>query len=149
MTMSTNVDLLYYQPDILDYGIEDYTTEHDRAREDVLRRLRTEWYQQARPINRHTGLLDNEMDVTRLNESQFTRCAVYRVLAEYILPQHTKWNASGDEDKFQIMMKHYAKKYDEEFELVMRDGIEYDWDGDSTYEDHEIKPTHYSTRLFR
>lgn len=155
MVMSTNEDLLYYQPDILDYGIEDYTTEHDRAREDILRRLRAEWWPTAKPKHNYTleyfafHLEDIEMDVDKLNEAQFTRAAVYLCLAEYILPQHTKWNAAGAEDKFQVMMKHYRMKYDEEFTNILRDGVEYDFDDDSTYEDHERQPMQFNNRLFR
>jgi hypothetical protein len=159
MVMSTNEDLLYYQPDIFDFGIEDYQTEHERAREDILRRLRAEWFQSARQLNgtslynKQLELLDMrqfvEMDVDRLDEAQFTRCAVYLCLADYILPQHTKWNAPGAEDKFQIMMKHYKSKYDEEFGAILRDGVRYDWDEDSTFEDHEIHPINYSGRMFR
>ena len=88
------------------------------------------------------------MDETKLTESQFTRCAVYRVLSEYALPQLTKWNAEGDEDKFQVMMAHYKKKYEEEFNSILRDGVEYDFDGDGTVEVGEEQPFH-TRRLVR
>ncbi len=47
------------------------------------------------------------------------------------------------------MMKHYKSKYDEEFSAILRDGVRYDWDEDSTFEDHEIHPINYSGRMFR
>ena len=82
------------------------------------------------------------MDADRITESQFTRCAVYRVLSEYALPQLTKWNAEGDEDKFQVMMMHYRRKYDEEFNAILRDGVEYDYDDDGSVEESEKQPLH-------
>ena len=85
---------------------------------------------------------------SKLTESQFTRCAVYRVLSEYALPQLTKWNADGEEDKFQVMMDHYDRKYNEEFDSILRDGVEYDFDGDSTVQSDEKQPFH-TRRLVR
>lgn len=151
MAMSTDADLLKYQPDILTYGIDEFTDEHAKARDDILRKLRDEWWSRSRgkanyDISRSLPSL--EMDADRITESQFTRCAVYRVLSEYALPQLTKWNAEGDEDKFQVMMMHYRRKYDEEFNAILRDGVEYDYDDDGSVEESEKQPLH-TRRLVR
>lgn len=147
--MSTDADLLKYQPDILGYGIDEFTNEHAKARDDILRRLRNEWWGRAKTYNQFNGNSRYaELDADKLTESQFTRCAVYRVLAEYALPQLTKWNATGDEDKFQVMMAHYHKKYDEEFNAILLDGIEYDFDDDGTVQDDE-RDAIDTQRLFR
>ena len=149
MVMSTDDDLIKYQPDILNYGIDEFTDEHTKAREDVLRKLRSEWWNKAKTYNAFPGNSKYaEMDETKLTEAQFTRVAVFRVLAEYALPQLTKWNADGDEDKFQVMMKHYRKKYDEEFNSVLRDGVEYDFNNDDTVTESEKQPFH-TRRLVR
>ena len=141
MAMSTDSDLLVYQPEILQYGIDEFTGEHAKAKADVLRKVRDEWWSKA-PYS------ETEMDSTKLTESQFTRCAVYRVLSEYALPQLTKWNADGEEDKFQVMMNHYHRKYNEEFDSILRDGVEYDFDGDATVQADEKQPFH-TRRLVR
>ena len=151
MAMSTDDNLIEYQPDILDYGIDKFTDYHAKAREDILRRLRDEWWVRSRSMTNFDisrSLPSLEMDENRLTESQFTRCAVYRVLSEYALPMLTKWNASGDEDKFQVMMMHYRKKYDEEFNAILRDGVLYDFDNDGTVEQTEKQPFH-TRRLIR
>jgi hypothetical protein len=145
MAMSTDSDLLVYQPEILGYGIDEFTSEHAKAEADVLRKIRDEWWPRARYKFSSTT---TEMDSTLLTESQFTRCAVYRVLSEYALPQLTKWNADGEEDKFQVMMNHYHKKYNEEFDSILRDGVEYDADSDDTIEAGEKQPFH-TRRLVR
>jgi uncharacterized Rmd1/YagE family protein len=150
MAMSTDEDLIRYQPDILNYGIDEFTDEHAKAQDDILRRLRDEWWSRAKNYKNTTTLRTLpflEMDASKLTESQFNRCAVYRVLSAYALPQLTKWNASGDEDKFQVMMKFYAEKYNEEFSAILLDGVEYDFDGDGL-EDSEKQPFH-TRRLVR
>ena len=146
MAMSTDADLIEYQPDILNYGIDEFTDYHDKARDDILRRLRTEWWVRGKNFKVEVGSVRTtyalEMDDTRLDETQFAKCAAYLVLSEYALPQLTKWNATGDEDKFQVMMNHYRKKYDVEFNQILQDGVRYDYDLDGTVEDIEQQPFH-------
>ena len=151
MAMSTDDNLIEYQADILDYGIDDFESYHAKAREDILRKLRAEWWVRSRNMTNFDisrSLPSLEMDADRLTESQFTRCACYRVLSEYALPQLTKWNASGDEDKFQVMMMHYRKKYEEEFNSILQDGVEYDFNNDDTVSQSEKQPFH-TRRLIR
>ena len=151
MAMSTDADLIKYQPDILTFGIDEFTDEHAKARDDILRKLREEWWVRSRNVTNYDisrSLPSLEMDNTRLTESQFTRCAVYRVLSEYALPMLTKWNSEGNEDKFQVMMMHYRKRYDEEFNSILRDGVLYDFDGDGTVEQTEKQPFH-TRRIIR
>ena len=151
MAMSTDADLIKYQPDILTFGIDEFTDEHAKARDDILRRLRDEWWVRSRNVTNYDisrSLPSLEMDDARLTESQFERCAVYRVLSEYALPQLTKWNNEGSEDRFQVMMMHYRKRYDEEFNSILRDGVLYDFDGDGTVEQTEKQPFH-TRRIIR
>ena len=152
MAMSTDADLIEYQPDILNYGIDEFNDYHAKAREDILRRLRTEWWVRGKNFKVELGSVRTtyalEMDDTKLDETQFTKCAVYLVLCEYALPQLTKWNATGDEDKFQVMMNHYRKKYDAEFNQILQDGVRYDYDNDGTVEDIEKQPFH-TRRMLR
>jgi uncharacterized Rmd1/YagE family protein len=151
MAMSTDADLIKYQPDILTFGIDEFTDEHAKARDDILRKLRDEWWVRSRNVTNYDisrSLPSLEMDDARLTESQFERCAVYRVLSEYALPQLTKWNNEGSEDRFQVMMMHYRKKYDEEFNSILRDGVLYDFDNDGTVEATEKQPFH-TRRIIR
>ena len=151
MAMSTDADLIKYQPDILTFGIDEFTDEHAKARDDILRRLRDEWWVRSRNVTNYDisrSLPSLEIDDARLTESQFERCAVYRVLSEYALPQLTKWNNEGSEDRFQVMMMHYRKKYNEEFNSILRDGVLYDFDNDGTVEQTEKQPFH-TRRIIR
>ena len=46
------------------------------------------------------------------------------------------------------MMMHYRKRYDEEFNSILRDGVLYDFDGDGTVEQTEKQPFH-TRRIIR
>jgi hypothetical protein len=141
MAMSSDSDLTTYQPDILGYGISAFTSYHAKAQADIERELRSVWYPK-------TGYSAEEMDEDLLTESQFARACAFRVLGWYALPQLTKWNTSTDKDKFQNMMDHYRSAYFDELDSVIRDGVEYDANEDSTISVSEKRPVHHG-RLFR
>ena len=132
MAMSNDTDILEYVPDLHDYGIQDFSADHARTRNDILRRLRIEWYPRLQPYKYDIRYINTtpEMDPTLLTESQFTRSAVYHVLAYYILPKLAKFDPEGD--RFENMMKHYKSRFEEEFNLVLKDGVEYDLNNDNT-----------------
>ena len=48
---------------------------------------------------------------------------------------------------FQVQIDFYRDRYDEEFQAILRDGVEYDEDGGGTVSDSEKKPC--SLRLVR
>ena len=45
-------------------------------------------------------------------------------------------------DTFQVQMDFYREKYNEEFQAVLRDGVEYDEDGGGTISASEKEPIH-------
>ena len=143
-----------YQPDILDYGITDFDTQLQFAEDDVIRQIRAEWWERYRHTVRYkdiTKVTTLELDSSKLTNAQWTRSVVYKALAEYIYPILTKWKdpQGGDgQDAFQVQMAHYRTKYAEEFNAVLRDGVEYDEDGGGTVSDSEKEALH-SLRLVR
>lgn len=140
MTMSTDEDILEYMPDLFDYGIQDFSDYHEKTRQDIFRQLRVEWWPKQRLERFDIKVLNNntEMDEELLTESQFTRAAVFHVLSYYILPILSKFEADGD--RFREMMTYYRKRFEEEFNLVLRDGVEYDLDDDGNITDSEKAP---------
>ena len=150
MAMSTDTDVLAYEPDITQYGIQSFADEHAKTRADILRILRIDWWPRHRNIigKYAINIIDTnlEMDDSKLTESQFTKAAVYHVLAYYILPKLSKFTPEGD--VFREKMEYYRARFNEEIKYVLRDGIEYDFDGDGTVEDTEKQPVHYG-RLVR
>jgi hypothetical protein len=143
MTMSTDLDIQEYFPDLYNYGIQDFSAEHAKTRGDIIRRLKTEWW--PRKANLYTGI---EMDTTLITESQFTRAAVFHCLSYYILPKLTQFSPDGD--RWEKMMAYYKSRYEEEFTAVINDGVEYDADNDGVVEINQgEKSPLYTQRLVR
>lgn len=137
MAFSTDSDLTALVPDILQLGIANFAAEHAKAEADIKRELRNRWWPR-------TGF-NGELDDTLLTESQFTRCNAYLVLWKYALPQLTNWT---DGDRFMQMMDFYKARYNEEFNEIIADGVEYDKDDDGTVTNTEKEPK-YVGRLVR
>jgi hypothetical protein len=137
MAFSEDKDLQELVPDILQLGIDTFADEHERAQSDIERDLRIQWWDRKG--------IEGDMDSSYLTESQFTRCAAYLVLWRYALPQLTNW---VDGDRFQSMITFYKSRYGEELEAILRDGVEYDADNDSTIAEKE-KKSYHSGRLAR
>ena len=147
-------DVQEYQPDIAEYGITDFDTQLQHAEDDVIRQIREEWWERYRHTVRYkdiTKITTIEMNSALLVNSQWTRAVVYRALSDYILPMLTKWKdpQGGDgADTFQVKMDYYRKKYSEEFQAILRDGVKYDENNDSTIQTAEQEPIHH-LRLIR
>jgi hypothetical protein len=144
---STDSDLTFYQPDILTFGIANFTSPNDyhaQARLDIERDLRIRWFSvYQKETYRDIAILNTtEMDETLLTDAQFKRASVYRVIGFYACPQLTKFNSNDNPDRFQVMMNHYQKLYGSEFELILRDGVEYDADDSGTITNAEKEPYH-------
>lgn len=143
-----------YQPDILGYGITDFDTQLQFAEDDVIRQIRAEWWERYRHTVRYkdiTKVTTLELDSSKLTPAQFKRATIYKALAEYVYPQLTKWKdpQGGDgQDAFQVQMAHYRARYAEEFQEILKDGIEYDEDGDNNVTASEKEPIHHN-RLVR
>lgn len=135
--------MLEYFPDLYDYGIQEFDSFHAKTQEDILRELRIRWWPTQQNRIRHdiSVIVPVEMDYEWLTLSQFTRTAVFHCLAYYILPQLSKFEPDGD--RFAEMMKYYRERYQEEFELVLRDGVEYDFDQDSSISVEERQPQNF------
>lgn len=132
MSFATDSDVVEYVPDLHEYGIQDFSADHAKTQDDILRRLRIEWWPRLQPWKYDIRYVNNapEMDSTLLTDTQFTRTAVFHVLAYYILPKLAKFDPDGD--RFENMMKHYKSRFEEEFNLVLKDGVEYDLNNDNT-----------------
>ena len=47
-----------------------------------------------------------------------------------------------------MMIDFYKARFRDEFDMVLQDGVKYDYDGDGTVEDHEEQTQHFN-RLVR
>ena len=147
---STDADVLEYEPQIKEYGIIDFSSYHAKTTADIQRLLRIEWWPRVSRATATTSgyfnTTDLEMNATKLTASQLTRAAVFHVLAYYILPQLTQHGV--ERDRFREMIDFYKGRFREEFDLVLQDGVEYDFDGDGTVQNTEKQTEHFN-RLVR
>jgi hypothetical protein len=126
MAFSSDSDLMKLIPDILSLGIESFVLEHPKAQADIERELRIKWW----PKKGIAG----EMVNAKLTSAQFTQASAYLVLWLYALPKLTNW---VNDDRFMHMITFYRARYGEELDAILKDGVEYDTDGDSTVQDDE------------
>lgn len=148
MTFATNDDLLDYQADIFEHGVDSWTTELASAEYDVLRRIETEWWNVERNNSRNRGLIytvGGTFDATRLIDTQWTRATVFRALSAYILPKLSTWRPEGD--SFRELISFYQTRYSEEFSAELAKGVQYDSDDDGSISDSEKVQTQQN-RLF-
>lgn len=147
-TFATDADILTYEPSIKQYGIQEYTTEHEQTYDDIIRLLNIKWWPTAEYGRFDLSVVGGTTKLTesKLDPNQFTRAAVYHVLAYYIYPKLSSFDPDGD--VFREKMTYYKGKFEEEFQLIISVGVNYDLDSSGTFEDGE-KQTFYSGRLIR
>lgn len=137
MAYSTDSDLQDIVPDILQLGIDTFSDEHGRAFNDINRNLRVDWWDKKG--------LSGEMDNNKLVSVQFARLSTYLVLWKYALPQLTNWVS---DDRFLKMIDFYKARFGEEYDALLRDGIEYDENDDDAISNKEKQSIHHG-RLSR
>tara|TARA_Y100000592_G_scaffold80629_1_gene127495 strand:- start:101 stop:577 length:477 start_codon:yes stop_codon:yes gene_type:complete len=143
-----NTHLQKIQPDILGFGITTFVDQIQFAENDVLRRIREEWWERYRHQVRYkdiTKVTTVEMTNSKLTPSQWELSVVYLALWKYIYPQLTKWrdpDTGEGKDTFQVQIDFYRDRYEEEFQAILRDGVEYNENEDGTVQDSEKEPLH-------
>jgi len=147
-TFAADTDLIEYEPQIRDYGIHNFSDLHEKTYTDIIRLLNIKWWPtQQYGINDITVVGGaSKLTNGRLDSNQFTRAAVYHVLAYYIYPRLSSFDPDGD--AFREKMNYYKEKFNEEFDLILREGVGYDLDSSGTFSDAE-KQSFYSGRLIR
>lgn len=147
-TFATDSNLLEYEPQIKQFGIQEYTSEHEKTYDDIIRLLNIKWWPTTQYSRYDLSVIGGsaKLSPSKLDSTQFTRAAVYHTLAYYIYPKLSSFDPDGD--LFREKMNYYKAKFEEEFDLILRVGVSYDMDSSGTYEDGE-KQTFYNGRLIR
>jgi len=144
---TTDSDLEQYEPDIKNYGIQDFSDLHALSTADIKRDIEIEWWPRA-----NYGRYDLSAGTTTsfedslLVSSQWTRAAVFHVLGFYVYPRLSTFDPNGD--VFREKMAYYRQEYRNEFDKILRLGIKYDFDSSGDITTSEKKPTHFN-RLVR
>lgn len=131
MAYATIDDLLIVEPTITDYGVLDWDAELSRSETEINRVLKVRWYQ----AYAKKFAVTVELDPSLIDPSQFTQATIYHALAYHICPKLTQF--SPEEDKFSVMMKYYAGRFEHEMDLILREGVRYDLNDNGVVETSE------------
>jgi len=137
MAYATIQDLLDIDPTITEYGVLDFDAELAKSEEEVNRLLSIRWfpsYHKNRTDIRYSDLAVL-MDEDKLDPTQWKKATCFHALAYHICPKLTKHEA--DPDRFRMMMDYYEKRFEQEFDLCLRQGVRYDANDDDTFQDVE------------
>jgi len=127
MSFANNSDLVTHYPTAMDHGVADWTSELALAQGDVEKLIKTRWFNLEFSQTRGRVTVGvPTFDPTKLTDSQWTRATVYRALACYILPKLSTFRPEGD--SFREQLAFYQSRFDEEFNLQLGSGVEYDLD---------------------
>jgi len=144
ITLAQISDVKDYEPDITNFGVQNFDEELTKAQNDVFRDLRIRWWP-----TQQIGLYDIkyvaggaiEPDEDLYTASQLTRACVYNALGFHIYRKLSRFEP--DLDVFERKMEFYRQEYEREIDLVLRDGVEYDRDSSGTITDTEKTATHF------
>jgi hypothetical protein len=129
MAYATFDDLVQVEPTIQDYGVLDWDVELARSETEINRVLKVRWYLSYQKA--HPSLINIAFDPTLLTSTQFKQATVYHAIAYHIAPKLTQFSGA-EPDKFQVMMEYYSKRFEHEMDLILREGVEYNINDDST-----------------
>lgn len=137
MAFATTADLVEYVPDIVDHGVENYDDQLTKAQADIEKMIKVKWfdkeYANSTIYTLHgVGIV---WDATKLDETQWTKCCVYRALANYIFPMLSNFRPEGD--SFREQIDFYREKFNEEFDLEFGFGIRYDSNDNGVFAEGE------------
>lgn len=128
MAFATNAQLVDVVPTITSHGVTDFTALLAEAENDVKRYLEVKWY------NKTTR--GATFDASLLTESQWTRATIFRALSTHILPSLSPFAVGGD--TFREMITFYKARFNEEMDMEISQGIEYDSDNSGSISAGEI-----------
>ena len=134
MTYCVDSDLTKYRSNILDLGVSSWEDQRAEAYDMINRVIRTRWYRVVAP---EMGYDPNVtlFDPTLIKEDTLTRLEVFKTLE---LAYMLLMKDSPEADGFERNMKTFRNRYNEELELVLASGIDYDWSGSGTFDDDEL-----------
>ena len=138
MPFATNEDLVDYYPTAMEQGVGDWTAELAQAQTDVETLVKSRWFNKEFDSSssryRITGGFP-VFDANKLTATQWTRATCFRALACYILPKLSTFRPEGD--SFREQLNFYSSRFEEEFNLQLGAGVEYDLNDDNTVSEGE------------
>jgi len=138
MAFATNAQLVEVLPTIINHGITDFSSDLAEAEKDVKRYLEVNWYNKTYSggYNQVGSAVGSAYDASLLTEAQWRRATIFRALSTHILPSLSPFTVGGD--TFREMITFYKSRFNEEMDMEMAQGVEYDADDDGTISKGEV-----------
>lgn len=134
MTYCVDDDLLKYRSNIMTLGVDDWSEQRNEAYRLINRVISARWYRTAAP---EMGVDPRAIvfDPTKVREGTFEALEAFKTLelAFIILKKE-----GPEADGFERFEESFRKKYNEELELILAAGIDYDWNADDSISDTEL-----------
>jgi hypothetical protein len=145
---ATDNDIKSYEPDIHNYGIQDFSDLHEKSYNDIIRLLNIRWWRSSEYNRYDISVIQSgeRLSPSKLVASEFTRAAVFHVLGHYVYPRLSTFDPQGD--VFMEKMRYYKEQFEIEFDLILRQGVSYDIDSSGTISENERQSFHFN-RLVR
>lgn len=136
MPFAINEDLVDYYPTAMDHGVGDWTAELTQAQGDVESLIKSRWFNKEFDTGSRYRLSGfPAYNPALLTSSQWTRATCYRALSCYILPKLSTFRPEGD--AFREQLAFFQNRFDEEFNLQLGAGVEYDLNDNGVVTDAE------------
>lgn len=136
MPFATNEDLVEYYPTAMDHGVGSWTAELTQAQDDVETLIKSRWFNKEFDTgNRMLLSGPTSYNPSLLTESQWTRATCFRALSCYILPKLSTFRPEGD--AFREQLNFFQSRFEEEFNLQLGAGVEYDLNNDNVITEGE------------
>jgi hypothetical protein len=130
MPFATNENLVEYYPTAMDHGVGSWTPELTQAQDDVETLIKSRWFNKEFDTGNRMLLSGSAAyNPNLLTESQWTRATCFRALSCYILPKLSTFRPEGD--AFREQLNFFQSRFEEEFNLQLGAGVEYDLNNDN------------------
>lgn len=127
-TFHDDSNLIEVRPDILSYGVTEFSKQLDESESIIIRTVESRWYRNialSYGVDWRSTPFNPELMLNA--DTQLGRAAVYKSLELIYL---FLMKESPEEDAFERQVKLFAKRYKDEIGDVLTAGIDYDWDED-------------------
>lgn len=133
-TYSTDSDLIKFRPKILSLGIDDFSELRTEAYNQVNRIIELRWYRQV-AAEFGFDYRNTQFTPGSVKDGELTNLECFKLL-ELIYMNLKK--DTQEPDGFARHEENFRKNFQEELDLVLATGIDYDWSGNDTFDDDEI-----------
>jgi len=115
-------------------SMSDWSAEIAKAQDDILQRIKADWWEGHIAGRRYTGDSFPVIDESLLNTAILTQITCFQALGYYIMPKLARY--SDEADSYTRKIDYYTKRVEGEWDKIKNMAL-YDFNGDSVFSDYE------------